>query len=182
MKENKTYVIAAPDSPTRCQAMSFGNQCKFESVEGGTVCMLHGGNKVNEKISREKYRNYQVQRFKARIDRQLSSPTSISIREELAFLRMLLESKLLSVKDDTDLMIHSQTISDMILRVTDCVGKCHKLEKSLGELFDRESLHQFAEKVISILCDNVDDPQIIKKVAEELSKEIESHEEINSNN
>ncbi len=139
--------------------------------------MLHGGNFVLEKQSREKYRNYQVQRFKAKIDRQLSSPTAMSMREELAFMRMLLETKLLAITDDSDLMIHSQTISDMIMRVTDCVGKCHKLEKSLGELLDRESLHRFAEFVISVLCDNIDDPQIIKKVAEQLAKEIESNEQ-----
>lgn len=175
MSEKSLFATCEPNDPRRCQAVTGHGQCQYRAVENSNFCMLHGGNKGQEKAAKENYRNYQIERYKARIDSKLASSKIINLREEIAILRMLLETKLNRVNDDVDLLINSQGIADLVMKVGDVVQKCHKLETSLDQLIDKDTLHAFGQKVIGILCDNLKGHEdIIKKVSEELVYEIES--------
>ena len=85
---------AEPDSPTRCQAVNTQGQCRNESVEGGTMCMCHGGNKQLEAAESKSLRNYRKSKWLARISVHAENSGIKCLREEIGILRIIMEERL----------------------------------------------------------------------------------------
>lgn len=168
MADNIRRVSDAAD-PRRCQALSKGQtqQCDMEAVENGTYCMMHGGNKQLEAQKKASLKNYQLDMWRARLQRHSSSSNIKSLRDEIGILRMMLEVRLNQCKDDMDLMLHSAPIADLVMKVDKVVTSCHKLEGSLGELLDKTAILQFANEMITLISDILkDDPEKIELIGQ----------------
>ena len=158
------------DDPHRCQAtIPSKGQCinmasKTEDGKYGSFCMAHGGNRFIEKEKKDSLRNYQLDKFKARLSRHAESPGIKSLRDEIAILRMMLEERLNRCKDETDLVLQSGPISDLVMKIDKIVGSCHKLEGSMGQLLDKQAILQFASEVIEVIGDAVKDEVAIEKI------------------
>ena len=154
------------ESPDRCQAVDGKGQCIYKSVEGGTRCMRHGGNKQTEKIERESKELYQVDMYKARIAKNKTHSETKTLTNEIAILRMLLESKLNKCTTDMELMLASSSIGDLVLKIERVVSSCHKLEKSMGHHLDKSILLQFAGQIVEVISNNVDDKELVKRISD----------------
>jgi len=172
MSNDAEITKVADDDPLRCQAVNSQGQCHNKAVEGGTHCMCHGGNKQIEAQKRVSLRNYQLTKFKARVQRLGDSPDIKSLRDEVAILRMMLEERLNQCKDEGDLLMQSHTISDMVLKIERLVSSCNKLEGSMGQLMDKSAILQFANVVINIISDNIEDQVIINNIASRLMEAV----------
>jgi len=168
MEASEIKRVTDPADPTRCQSVAKGEQCMMQAVPGGTFCMLHGGNKQLEAQERLKVRNYRLTKWHATVDRFTDNANIKSLREEIAILRMMLEERLNTCADTSDLLLHSGPIAFMITNIEKLVSSCHKLEGSMGQLLDKAAILQFAGTVITIITDVLDDEKKISEIADRI--------------
>lgn len=165
--------VPYPEHPNRCQGMGRGNQCQYFAVEGGTHCMMHGGNKQLQSQRDKSLKNYQLTMWRAQLERHSSSNDIKGLREEIGILRMVMETRLNQCKTDTDLLISSGAIADLVVKIEKLVSSCHRLEGSMGELLDKTSVLQFANVIINIISDELGNyPEIMNKVADRILQEV----------
>ena len=159
--------ITHPADPRRCQSMSPGKgQCFNVHVEGSNHCIVHGG-------SVGKRKNYILKLFKRRIEDKAQSPDVKSLRDEIGILRLLLETIINSCNSDTELILQVGPIGDLVSKIERTVACCHKLESSMGKLLDKASILQFAGSIITILSEEIDDPDLLNVIATKITGAME---------
>lgn len=143
------------DDPNRCQTMTSKGQCPnmaLKTEKGYTKnCNVHGGVKQEKKEIKDDAMNYRLSKYQGRLQRHAGSAKIKSLREEIGLLRMLLEERINRCTSDTDLLLQSQAISDLVLKIEKVVASCHRLEGSLGQTLDKQAILQFASEVITII-------------------------------
>lgn len=166
--------VVEPDHPNRCQAIdnATGNQCNYKSVHNGTYCMRHGGHKQLERMRKESLRNYHLTKWRDRVLQKADSPDIKSIRDEVGILRMMLETKLNMCNSETDLMLNTHAISDMVLKIEKLVASCHKLETHLGQTLDKSAVLTFASKLIHIITEVVTDESLVEELSTRIMREL----------
>jgi len=163
-----------PADPYRCQAITQQGQCtnkgtRLEENTYGAFCRVHGGNKTQEAFQATKARNYRLTKFQAALERQSDSSAIKSLREEIGILRMLMEEKLNRCTDMAGLLLESQQISDLVLKIEKLVVSCHRLEGSMGQTLDKQAILQFASEIITIIGTKLEgQEQIIEEIANEI--------------
>ena len=161
------------EHPNRCQGMARNNQCNMLAVEGGTNCMMHGGNKQLESQRKKGLRNYQLTMFRAKLERHSSSIEIKSLRDEIGILRMIMEERLNRCKNEGELILQSGAIADLVVKIDKLVCSCHRLEGSMGELLDKTSILQFANVMISIIGETLSDhPDQMNTIANRILEEV----------
>lgn len=171
---DKIFRISDPADPNRCQANGVqGNQCLNKAIKlpdgsYGTVCAAHGGAKQYMKTKREELKNYNLTIFRSRIGKMANSEGIKSLRDEIGILRVMLESLINRCEDETELLLQSHRISDMIDKISRLVTGCHKIEGSMGQLLDKQAILQFAAEVINIISSNITDKVTLEKIADEI--------------
>lgn len=166
--------MSSPEDPDRCQGVvPSKGQCEYKVMEGSEYCPLHGGNNAANKIKKESLSNYRLGIWQARLERQTDNPALKNLRDEIGILRIIMEETLLRCETPFDLIASSQKISDLALKITMVVEKCHRLEGSMGQLLDKKTVIQMANVFIEILAaeDLSEDvlDRIAKKVLESVS-------------
>jgi hypothetical protein len=159
--------IVEEDSPNRCQGMAGNRQCLYEKAPGGNYCLIHSAN-TNRAVERKEHRNYQLARIQADVDNKLFSPELKNLREEIALLRVMLEKVINGCIDDTDLLLASSKISDMVSKIQQLVTACHKIEVSSGILLDKGAVIQLANMFIAIIGKHVTDIDVIDAISKEI--------------
>jgi len=149
----------SPDDPNRCQATTSQGQCLNVSAEGSTFCLAHGGNRAGQEAEKQNTQNYVLSRWQARLEKKKSSPEIKGLRDEIGILRMLLEDRLNQCTSATDLMLHTSAMSDLIMKIEKVVASCHKLEKNMGMVLDKQAILNFAGRVIQIVTMVLDGQQ-----------------------
>lgn len=157
-----------PDHPQRCQGVNNHGQCRNKSMDGSDFCPAHGGNRGVEKAKRTELRNYRLAKHKSRLLELGNSDNIINLRDEIAILRMLIEEKIERCTDAHALIMMSGPLSDLVMKVEKLVTSCNRLESKLGNLLDRSKVLQFAQTIIQIISNNLDDEEIIDTIAEEI--------------
>ncbi len=168
MEASDIQRVQDPTDLNRCQAVNKNGQCMNVAVPKGSNCMVHGGNKQIEAAERTSLENYQLTKFKIQTERLKNSDGIKSLRDEIAILRVVLETRLNGLESDTDLMLYSGPISDIILKIEKLVTSCHKLEGSMGMHLDKSAIIQFAGSVVQIISDEITDPDIVKRISDRL--------------
>lgn len=168
--ENKfTKWDSSKHSPSeRCEGTVSAGQCTNCKVEGSNFCMLHGANKSIESKNGEIVRNYRLLRWKKRVGELADSEGIKSLREEVGILRVILEEMLNSCKDSMDLLLYSQKMSDLVMKIEKLVVSCDRLENRMGLLLNKDSVLQLAATYVQIINNYVGDPNIIEKISEEI--------------
>lgn len=157
MREHK-LIRAEEDSPTRCQGVGPAGQCPYESDQPSNFCGRHKGctDTVNEQKA---IRNYRLTKFRAEIEQKTDSSAIKSLREEIGIARQVLETFINRCESETDLMINSNKISDLVLKIEKLVTSCHRLEKSTSQLLDKTAIIQVAGMFVEIISEYVTDEQ-----------------------
>jgi len=138
----------SPEDPERCQGVIRSQgQCINKATPGSEYCHAHGGNKGVERAKQESLSNYRLSKWQA------ESPHIKSLRDEVGILRMLMEETLNRCETNFDLIAQSQKISDLTMKITAVVEKCHRLEGSMGQLLDKKTIIQMANTFINIISE-----------------------------
>ena len=157
--------------PNRCQALIKGGteQCSFVAIEGGNYCICHGGNKQRIKNETEDANLYRLSQYNARIQRLKGHNEAKGLQNELGILRMLLEERLNSCRDNVELILQSQQVSELVMKIEKLVTSTSKLEDKLGNYLSKTQLLSFAQKVIGIIQSELEDkPDTVERIANKL--------------
>lgn len=105
---------------------------------------------------------YKIARFKQQIVDKVHNPRSKSLTEELAILRMALETLLNNVEDDAQLIAQSANISDLIDKIAKLATGAQRLDMATGETLDKTQLAAFADHLTLLVAktDMPDDSRI----------------------
>ena len=151
----------------QCAAMlPTGAQCHNETVANGNNCLSHGGNKQLQAAKSLELRNYRLTQFRAQMQRLSGSDHIKSLRDEIGILRLVMESLINQCPDLPALVMQSAQIGNLTTQIERLVASCHKIEGSTGELLDKQILIKFTDSVISIISDEVKDPETVKRIAQ----------------
>ncbi len=156
------------DDPARCQGNGPHGQCQFKSTEHGAYCALHGGNKAEEKVARDALHAYRLGKWENRIRGHASSSTAKNLTAELGILRVILEEQLAACSNETELILRSSAISDLVVKIEKLVQSIHKLDKDLGITMDQQQAMNFGMSIVEILDRYLDDPALLEKIGDEI--------------
>ena len=156
--------ITHEDDPERCQQMAAHGQCSNVSIPGSKYCKCHAG-RGNASVAKESVRNYQLTRFKAQVARMTDSSAVKNLREELGILRVIMETHMNQCESDSDLILKSQVIGDLAMKIEKMVTSCNKLDTHLGQVLDKQALLNFASEIINIISEEVTDTDVVDAVA-----------------
>lgn len=157
-----------PADPNRCQCVNTQGQCNNKAVEGGTFCLAHGGNKQLEAKEQAELRNYRKSKWLGRISEHADSSGIKSLREEIGILRVLMEERLDACDTSLKLILQSQSIADLVMKIEHVVTSCHKLEDKLKAVVDRSQLLQFASMTIDIIASVISDEQMLTVISDKI--------------
>lgn len=161
-----------PEHPNRCQGVAAIGQCPNLAVEGGTACLVHGGNNTIRAAKKDEKHRYNVAQWREKISRHAEDDDIKNLNAEIGVLRMLLETQLGACKTDIDLITNSPMISDMLMKVDKLVTSCHRLDDKMGNLLDKSAVISFAASVVEIIAEEVEDSEVVSIVADRIAKAI----------
>jgi len=162
--------IKAQHGEARCTSATSNGQCPNRPVEGGKNCILHGGNKQLKAIEQEKLRNYRLGKWQARINELSDSDRIKDLSEDIAILRMTLENIISQCETDTDLLMMQPRIQGMVQAIEKTVTSTTKLEISLKEMLDKQSLINLAMRIQSIISQHIQDPDTLEAIAQDIEE------------
>lgn len=172
----------APDDPSRCQGVGKFGQCPFLAIgtrangaapwDGIKYCHRHQGASHIKERNKEA-RTYLVAKYQERIGFKATDPKIKSLREEMGILRMLLETKLNAVTDDTELLMQSGQISNLVQNIGQLIKVAHHIEKDMNILLDKSQAEQWVGELGEIIGRYIEDPEILSMISEDMIESLE---------
>jgi len=153
------------DDPRRCQGQHQHGQCRNKSVEGHDRCPLHIGRGLHAE-KQKKVRNYNLAAYQGRLDELTEAPAIMSLREEIAILRMMLERRLNSCKSEVELLGSANAVGDLISKIEKVLTSCHRLELSAGLHLDKPTALAMGTKIMEVIAEFIDDQDKLDQIAE----------------
>lgn len=169
MADNK-FTRCEPDNPHRCQGMGAKAQCPYLAVEGSKYCPMHGGQAAVKAAEQQRKRLYNLAKWSEQIGEHADHPQAKSLREEIGILRILLEGVMGMCKDQNDLLMYSNKISDLAMKLEKLVSSCHRLEEKTGMLLDKHAALRIATQIVNIIGVHLDDPDILESISQQIAE------------
>jgi len=148
--------IADPDK--RCQHVSDRAQCTQERVEGSLYCKAHDF-RAEGRVEAAKLRHYLLTdaRFSGRLAALSDHEDIKSLREEIAFARMLIETRFNMIAGEGELLAACGTLNSLLLTVERLVKACNQVERNLGTLLAKPTIVALGREIIEIIIDELED-------------------------
>lgn len=167
------------DSPIRCQAtIPSRGQCINAQMEGSQYCPAHGGNRGHAKMLQAQKDMYDLGRYQGRVNDFKNHGEVKSLRNEIGILRTVLENRMKQCTDDHTLMLHSQSISNMVTAIEKLVVSCQRIDTQLGTMLDEARAMQWISEIIDILSRYVEDSVVLDEISNEIAA---SYERLSTN-
>lgn len=163
-----------PDDPNRCQCVTGKGQCNNLAIEGSRFCGAHGGNKAAGVLEQKNLSGYRLAKYQNRLAEFADSDKIKSLRDEIGILRILIEERFnYSCKSETDLLLHSGPLADLVMKVEKLVSSCDRIESKLGLMMDKTQVMQLATEVVEIISRFVLDEGTLTTIATEIADTID---------
>lgn len=115
-------------------------------------------------------RNYNLKFISTRVNELVDNPGIKSLREEIAILRVVLETTLNRCQTEDEIMMMQGRIGDLVQRIEKLVSSCDRIEKSTSQMLDKSVVIQIAQTLIDIISKHVLDPDMLENIANEFSQ------------
>ncbi len=156
--------------PQRCQhVIPTQGQCVNKAMPDAQNCKVHGGWNQNDSVKKNKLKLYKLNLLANRAGELSSSADAFNLRDEIGMLRLLIEEKWNLCNSTNELILMSQPLSELILRVEKLTASCSKAEIRLGQLLDRTQVQQFAQTIIDIIAKRIPNVDVIEAIADDIS-------------
>ena len=152
----------------RCEGTLVNGQCINLKVIGADFCSTHGANTQLQSRNGSIARNYRLKRWQERVGQMADNSNVKSLREEVGILRVILEEMMNKCESSLDLLLYSQRMSDLVMKIEKLVTSCDRLENRMGLLLGKDSVLQLAATYVKIINTYVIDPDIIEKISQEM--------------
>jgi hypothetical protein len=166
IEDASSYKRVEADDPTCCQGLNKFGPCNIQAVPGQKFCKLHFG--IGNKIAEQKAaRNYRLNKYQHRVNEFADNDSLKNLHEEIGILRMLLEETVNKCQSDTELLLYSTKISDLVVKIEKLVASCHKLELATGQLVNKQNMMFMGDVIIQIISE-VCPPEKMQDVSERI--------------
>lgn len=156
------------DDPRRCQGVSNKGQCQLQAIEGVKHCKIHGGANQATALAGRQADMYRLTKYQSRMNELSNHDQVKGLRSEIGILRILMEERLNSIGGPLELMTEAPIIGDLAMKIERLVSSCQKIEGAMGQLMDKQALLQFADVVVRIIGDEIEDADILTRVANKI--------------
>lgn len=150
---DKTFTRAT-DPRNQCQANGGQGQCPFEKANGTDYCPRHQG---AGKGTRQEIRKYAFVMWKQKFEDKADHPGINDLNEEIAVLQMTLESRINNCKDETELLMYSGQITNLIEKIAVVNEKWHKMKMQTNAVMDKQQALAFIQALSEIIDDVLGD-------------------------
>lgn len=164
------FVRCEPDNPNRCQGMAAKSQCPYLAAPGSNFCAMHGGHAAIKSAEAARKRVYNLSKWQGRIAEHANHEQAKSLREEIGILRILLEAIMEMCKDQNDLLMYSNKISDLAMKLEKLVSSCNRLEEKTGMLLDKHAALRIATQIVNIIGVHISDENVLEAVANQIAE------------
>lgn len=144
------------------------SQCPYLAEEGSTYCVRHASNAEKQAANIEEQRNYNLGKWRARVNELADNTKAKSIREEVGIMRLLIENVMVRCKDEHELFLQTGRLSDLLMKAEKLISSCHRLETANGQLLDRTVALSWASAMVGIIADEIKDPIAIDRISEKM--------------
>lgn len=127
--------------------------------------MKHGGAFVRRRKKLKGLRNYRLNQYQQRADQLVESEKLKDLRDEVAILRILLEERFNACGNASELILHSNSIADLVVKINTLVTSCQKLDMQLGDMLNRETVLEMADKITALLSEELDDTEMMERIS-----------------
>jgi len=150
--------MSLPSPEKRCQHVNDDAQCPLERVEGSNYCHTHDAHAL-QRLEDKKVRQYLLTeaQYSNRLAALSDHDDIKSLREEIAFARMLIEKRFNMIHDDGDLLAACGTLNTLLLTVERLVKSCNLVERNLGTLLSKPSVLTLGREIIQIIVEELED-------------------------
>jgi len=165
--------MGIPSPEKRCQHVNDDAQCPLERVEGSIYCHTHDRHAL-KRLEDQKVRQYLLTeaQYSNRLAALSDHDDIKSLREEIAFARMLVEKRFNMIHDDGDLLAACGTLNTLLLTVERLVKSCNLVERNLGTLLSKSSVLNLGRDIIHIIVDELeeveDKDEIIDRIGDRI--------------
>lgn len=176
------YKRVEPDDPTRCQGVrGETGQCNFEAQllsngKRAKYCRMHGAAIAEKSVQTQARRLYSLTKWQGQVDDLRANGEGVHLEEELAILRMTLQTAL-NKYEEVELITQSGQISSLCAQIQSILVANVKLKSQLGALLDRATIDKLAVGLVAIMSeylpqDKLDDvsSKVAGLIAEAVSK------------
>jgi hypothetical protein len=111
---------------------------------------------------------YRLQVWQQRVEEFAANEQITSLAGEIGILRLILEEIIVQCKTQTDLIMFSSRISDLVMNVDKIVNTFDKIENKNGNLLDKSAALVLAGKIVDIIGEHIDDPVKIDKISNDI--------------
>jgi hypothetical protein len=176
MDDNKFVRASDPNDPERCTVAGANGQCPYLREKGKPYCPRHitgGFTDGHGSLERLVGGNYKLKKeFAGRINELTTSDKIKNLREEIALMRMVLETIINRCDDAYDLALAADQLSKLVDQINKLVVSCHKIEEATGMLLDKTVVINIGTIVVDILSKYVPDKSILDKVGGQIYEAI----------
>lgn len=174
MDENKTFERVTPGDPMQCQMIEHsGNQCNRKRMVTSKYCSVCDQGTANRTANIKNIELFNIARYQDRVRQFRDNPRQKGLSDEIGILRMLLEEKINACQDSKDLLVRSQSISNLVVQIQLLVVAAAKLDTQLNNTLTRAQVDLFGQKVIGIISKYVE-ASALEFVADELQVAVDT--------
>jgi hypothetical protein len=145
-----------PARANRCQAVTHkGEQCKADALLGTNRCRHHSGVSLLAKKDLRTYRLAHAE-FRDRHQELSSFDKDSSLGEEIALVRQLVERRLNSCKNDTELLASCSSLNELLLTLERLRRSAHQIDRDSGHYITRSQLRRLGQRVAEIIVNRLE--------------------------
>jgi len=159
---------AIHEAKERCESTVANGQCPRLKANGANYCTAHGANSNIQSQRDDTQRNYRLARWQSRVGEMADNDGIKSLREEIGILRVILEEMMNQCNDSIDLLLYSQRMSELVMKIEKLVTSCDRLEGRMGMLLSKDSILQLAATFVQIIDKYVVDAELIEQISDEM--------------
>lgn len=160
--------LKTDDPAERCEfILSNDQQCGNKAEPGVTRCPLHGANKQVAAQEARSLRQYRLARFQAKFEDKAGHNKLKTLHEEVAIMKMILEEKINSCTDLTELLLSAGPLSDLVLKVQKLVESCDRLDHKAGNFLDRTRIQNIATGLMQVVASKINEYAAANDISEE---------------
>lgn len=166
------------NDPRRCQHTMATGQCHYMTMEDsenktGKYCAGHIHLYDSSYRKDMQLKRYKLSVMHARVNDLFKDDDFKSLREEISILRFTLEQLMNQLQTPWDFMVYGVRVENTIEKISRITLVAHKLEQSLGQVLDKNTLAAFGDDVIRIISSKVTDIELLREISQEIGGAIE---------
>lgn len=157
-----------PDHPRACQGNTGSGPCSYEQEPNSLFCSLHGGCATSAGHARRELKNYKLNDLYGTRTKELaSSPGIKNVTDEIALLRVSLETIFNSIKSENEMLLYVDKIEKLTKGIQGLIETLQKMQEKNKELLGRDTVIAIFDALMEKICERVRDPDIILALAED---------------